>query len=509
MVRGLDPARNPADRPHRPARPRRHRRRRRRPECFYPDLRRIEIDARYIADDPTITDPRKAGHKKIVPTGYGLLVHGAAHAAHSQWENPPGTAPILAEVAAMLEESRAEGRQRGRRRTDRRWLRHMINAVVHPGTASADDPWHAGVLAALLLARVDARILTSQDVRTVRAAVTAVLGRPRLRRLREVWKQAHTVDDTDAATMIDLADRWCRILGIDPNQQQHPPDADPGQFPGRLDQALTDFLAASHGLTHADYQAQLTRHRHSPPGNWPHTDPTTDQQAAARLLAERIHRARTHNPEPGTRPSPLPPGRLRTRHAIAAEAQIAAGQVPTAQPWQHRTQTPPPKPTLHLAVLVDLSGSMYPYAEELSSAAWIFAHAARRRHAVTTTIGFGDHTTLLVPPNTRPGQVLHMQAGGGTSTFGEAVKLADKLLDLRHGRALRLLAVVSDGLLDDIPSGQNLITTLHWAGCAVLWLHPAGLQSHTFRHTTTITVADPVDAVARIADAAVAALEHA
>jgi hypothetical protein len=480
------------------------------PECFYPALRRIEVDATYIADTPQIADPRKAGHKKFVPTGYGLLVHGAAHAAHSRWTAPPGTAPILAEVADLLEESRAEGRQRGRRRSDRRWLRHTTNTIlIDPRTAPVDDPWHAGVLAALLLARVDARILTSKDVRGIRTAVTAVLGRPRLRRLREVWKQAHLVDDTDATTMIELARRWCEILGIDPDRQRNLPAVDAGEFPGRLEQALTDFLAAALGLTPADYRMQVLDRRHQAPGDWPTVPPTAEQHAAARTLAARIRQARTRNPEPVRRGAVLPPGRLRTRQAIAADAQIAAGQTPTAQPWQHRTQQPPPKPTLYLAVLVDLSGSMYSYAAELSVAAWIFAHAAHRGQAVTTTIGFGDRTTLLVAPNSRPEQVLHMQPEGGTYTFGDAVKLADRLLDLRHGRTLRMLAVVSDGDLADKPNAQKMITTLDRAGCAVLWLHPADLDSHTFTHTTTITVADAVDAVARIADAAVTALENA
>ncbi|MBG0568235.1 VWA domain-containing protein [Actinoplanes aureus] len=480
------------------------------PECFYPALRRIEVDADYIADTPQIADPRKAGHKRIVPTGYGLLVHGAAHAAHSRWTTPPGTRPILAEVADLLEESRAEGRQRGRRRTDRRWLRHTVNTIlIDARTAPVDDLWHAGVLAALLLARVDARILTSKDVRGIRAAVTAVLGRPRLRRLREVWKQAHLVDDTDASSMIELARRWCEILGIDPNRHRKIPTADAGEFPGRLEQALADFLAAAVGLTPTDYRATILNRRHQAPGDWPSTPPTAEQHAAARQLADRIRRARIRNPETVRRGAVLPPGRLRTRHAIAADAQIAAGQTPTAQPWQHRTQQPPPKPTLHLAVLADLSGSMRTYAAELSSAAWIFAHAAHRGQAVTTTIGFGERTTLLVPPNSRPSQVLHMQPEGGTYTFCDAVKLADQMLELRHGRTLRLLAVVSDGDLADKPAAQKLITTLHRAGCAVLWLHPAELDSHTFTSTTTITVADPVDAVVRIADAAVTAIENA
>jgi hypothetical protein len=479
------------------------------PECFYPALRRVEVDADYIADTAEVADPRRAAHRRIVPTGYGLLVHAAAHAAHSRWTAPPGTPPILAYVADLLEESRAEGRQRQRRRADRRWLRHTATVLLDPGDAPIDDAWHAGTLAALLLARVDARIITSKDVRAVRAAVTGVLGRWRLKALRAIWQQAHAVDDTDADTMIELARRWCQVLGVDPDRQYSVPTADPGEFPGRLAQAIAGFLATAYGHTPGQYAARILQHRHSPPKDWVHSDPTDRQRRAARELAARIKRARTRNPEPGVKPSLIPPGRLGTRQAITADAQTARGQLPMAEPWQQRTQLPPPKPTLHLGILVDLSGSMEDYADELSSAAWIFAHAARRSEAVTTTIGFGSHTSVLVAPGARPQQVLHMIADQDTSTFPEAVKVADRLLDLRHGRTLRMLAVVSDGWLDDIDAGQKLITTLHRAGCAVLWLQPASLPGHTFTDATTLIVADPVDAAARLADSAITALERA
>jgi len=102
-----------------------------------------------------------------------------------------------------------------------------------------------------------------------------------------------------------------------------------------------------------------------------------------------------------------------------------------------------------------------------------------------------------------------MSTGGGSSTFIGAVKLADHLLNLRHRTTLRMLAVVSDGALADVDPAQKLISTLHRAGCAVLWLRPAGLSGHTFRDTTTITVADPVEAIGRIAVAAVTAVENA
>ncbi|TDC21966.1 VWA domain-containing protein, partial [Micromonospora sp. 15K316] len=205
---------------------------------------------------------------------------------------------------------------------------------------------------------------------------------------------------------------------------------------------------------------------------------------------------------------PVPPGRLRTRHAITAQAQIASGSMPTATPWQRRTALPPPKPTLHLAVLVDTSFSMHPYAAPMSSAGWILAHAAHTNQATTTTIGFGNRAAILVPPHQQPTSVLEMRAFGGTTAFIDAVKLADQLLRLRQPGGPRMLAVVSDGDLPDTAPAQRLITTLHQTGCAVLWLRPTDLAGHTFTHTTTLEVADPIQAVDAIADAAFTSLER-
>ncbi|MGW3606489.1 hypothetical protein [Micromonospora sp. NPDC005161] len=126
------------------------------PACCYPDAGRIEVDATYIGA-PDVANPRRPGHKRLVPTAYGLLVHEAAHAAHSRWRTPPGTPPVVATVAELLEESRIEYRQRTRRRGDRRWLRHTVTTLISPDDAAVDDPWHAAHLAGLLLARVDAR----------------------------------------------------------------------------------------------------------------------------------------------------------------------------------------------------------------------------------------------------------------------------------------------------------------------------------------------------------------
>lgn len=480
------------------------------PACFYPHFRRIEVDATHIGD-PDIANPRRAAHKKLVPTGYGALVHEAGHAAHSLWTAPPGTPPVVADIAMVLEESRAEGRQRARRRGDRRWLRHMVNVLVNEDDAPVDDPWHAAYAAGLLLARVDARILTAKDVKAVRAAVTGILGRKRLAQLREIWREAHAVADTDADTMIELAWRWCRLLGIDPAAQPATPIADDGEFAGALAAAIGGFLAAAARLTPAAYTAQRIAERHGAPAEWTLRDPTAEERQAANTLAARLRAARTSSVEPGTRPSAIPPRRLRARAAITADAQRAAGQMPTAQPWQQRATLPPHKPKLHLAVLVDVSGSMWAFAEPMSSAAWILANAARRTDATVTTLAFGEAVTLLVPPHHKPTQVQQMQTYDSYERFTEAVKLADQLLNLRHRSTVRMLAVVSDGwFVEGTEAAQRLITTLHRSGCAVLWLHPDDSEAcHTYTHTTTVAVTNPVTAINVIADAAVTALTTA
>jgi hypothetical protein len=477
------------------------------PACFYPDRGRIEIDAAHIGT-PQVADPRRATHKKLVPTAYGLLIHEAGHAAHTRWRTPRNTPPVVAAAADLLEESRAEGRQRSRRRGNRRWLRHAVNSLLRVEDAPVDDAWHAGKVAALLLARVDARILTYKDTRTARAAVISVLGRRRLRALREIWRQAHAVADTDGTAIIDLAWQWCQVLGIDPAHQSRLPTPDLGEFAGLLAAALADYLAAAAGATTAEYLASQIAAAYPVPASWTRRDPTDAERAAARYLARQLREARAH-PTPASMPAVLPPGRLQTRQAITADAQLAAGAIPTAAPWRARTNTPPPKPALRLAVLVDVSGSMRAYAAPLSSAAWILAHGAHRNQAATATIAFGSATTLLIPPRERPIQVLEMATRGGTTTFTDAVKLADQLLDLRSTRNLNLLAVVSDGALNDREPSQKLITTLHRSGCAVLWLRPSDLPGHTFDHTTTITVTDPVDAITHITNAALTALVRA
>jgi len=486
------------------------------PACSWPATATIAVDAGLIAD-PTIANPRRPGHKQHVPVAYGALLHEIAHVNHSHWTPPDGTPPVVAAVADLLEESRAEGRHRTRRPRDRRWLRHAVTTLVDPGDAPTDSRWDAGYAAGLLLARVDARVLYPRDVATLRRAVTNVLGRTTLRALRDIWRQAHTVGDTDTAAMLDLAWRWCHLLGVDPATTPLVPASAATAATGRVAAAVAAVLAHLAADAGAAGPPDGTSRPGGPdrhvdtglPITWTRRPPTDAERHAAARLGAALRRARTREPASTTSPAATPPGRLRTRAAMQAAAQRSAGTIPTAQPWRRTTRRLTADPDLALAVLVDVSGSMHAFAAPLSAAAWILAHAGTRAGASVATIAFGDRVTVLVPPGHRPGQVCDMRADAGTEQFDQAVAEADRLLHLSSPGTARLAVVVSDGWFEDRTAAQHTLTRLRDTGCAVLWLAPANRPSHTYHGVATVAVDDPATCITHIARAATDALTHA
>ena len=86
--------------------------------------------------------------------------------------------------------------------------------------------------------------------------------------------------------------------------------------------------------------------------------------------------ARTPERTATTVASATPPGRLRMREALSADAQRAAGALPTATPFTRTIRRRVPAPPLRVGIACDVSGSMSAFAGPVASAAWILARAA-------------------------------------------------------------------------------------------------------------------------------------
>ncbi|MEV8609520.1 VWA domain-containing protein [Amycolatopsis sp. NPDC051373] len=528
------------------------------PACFFPDFGRIEVDGSHVDTgvDPATVEPHRVGDRRRYRTAWGLLTHECGHAKHSAWRAPDGAPPGAVAAADLLEETRMEAAQVRRRPGDRYWLRASATQLIladtkasDPATAPQMTPQDAARSAALLLARVDGGILNRREVARVQRVVRDVLGTDTLVKLRTIWRTAHRTADDNATAMIELGRRWCEAIGTDPNQPPDTPDpsattaAGTGNgIPSPLASAITSAVAAIGSAVAAEpaptdpvtlaidaraadeaarQQAQddattvfggvgtgrATKARHIRGTRAPSTPEQTAARQLARALSTAGHRDRTATKTRST----VPPGRLRMRGAMAADAQRAAGAIPTAEPFTRTTRSAVPAPPLRLGIICDVTDSMSAFTDPVASAAWILAHAACHTAvpATTATVLFGaGKVTPITRPGTTPAHVTEFGTRRGGHVIDTAISALEGALDLSRPTAARLLVIISDGHFEDEyrKRGQKMLDRLRASGCAVLWLAPDQDGTAPMDGATAHTLTDPTNTARAIGQAATAAL---
>jgi hypothetical protein len=530
------------------------------PACFYPARALIEVDGNHLKVDPTTIQPEVISDRARYAATWGALTHECGHARHTAWQPPPGTPPGIVAAALLLEEPRMEAAQVARRPDDRHWLRACARDIVATDLHLFTDPAHAPKLtrtdaahtAALLLGRADAGILTHTEVAPVARVVEDVLGSDTLDQLRALWRTALGTADHDGEAMLELGRQWCEIVGTDPHNLPpipgSSPDAtgEPGESGAPSESGVPSPLAGAIEAVLADVAANVAREtapedpatcaaaaqadekvaretakrtsrgvftsagtrtgKTALAGTRP---PTPEERTAARVLGRALNTAGVRDQVAVKTSSVMPPGRLRMRGALAADAQRAAGAVPTAEPFTRTTRTPVPCPPLRLGVACDVSGSMSWARAHVASAAWILAHAAHhtRVPAQTASVIFGNHVRPLTHPGSTPGQVTEFVCDDNWEDIPTALDALDGALGLSAPGAARLLVIVSDGEYRDRPrsEGQHRLNRLRATGCGVLWLvtHHADtpLDGATVHHLT-----DPAATARTIGRAATTAL---
>ncbi|MFD8497309.1 VWA domain-containing protein [Amycolatopsis sp. NPDC059657] len=491
------------------------------PACFYPARALIEVDGTHLGVDPATVDPANLADRARYATTWGLLTHECGHAKHTAWEPPDDVPPAVVEAAMLLEEPRMEAAQVRRRPDDRHWLRASATDLILADT-DATDPARAPQMtkqdaartAALLLARVDGGILTTAETAPVATVVETILGADLLTELRGLWREALRSADDDADAMIDLGRRWCAAIGTDPdNADPDPgssgddPDASAGSgAPSPLTQAIGQALAnvaravakepppqdpaavaaaqqaaddAAHQASEATARTVFSGAHYNPQGYGDTATagtrpPTADERTAARVLARALSTAGVRERVAVKSTSPIPPGRLRMRGALAADAQRAAGAAVTAEPFTRTTRLVTPAPPLRLGIACDVSGSMGYLRGPVASTAWILAHAGTRATAevTTATVIYGAHVRPITHPGTVPDVVTEFEAEDGSHEIAAATAALDGALGLSRPGAARLLVIVSDGHYDrdERRAGRKQVDRLRASGCAVLWL---------------------------------------
>jgi VWA domain containing CoxE-like protein len=434
-------------------------------------------------------------------------------------------------------------------------------------------PWSAAHAACLLLGRRDGGVLTPEEVRPVAETVKAALGADTLIKLADLWRTAMTVDDDQGEAMLDLGRRWCDLLDIDPtgpaptgtNAAGTPGHSQTGTSQAGTSQAGTSEAGQGGGVTVSQLGAaveeavgrvaaaaaketapqdpagqalalaaaakaaeQQTQDRAAaaaravfgggggglgqPPVGGTRT-PTAAEQAAARTLARLLGTAGVRERAAVKTSAALPPGRLRMRGAMAADAQRAAGAIPTAEPFTRTRRIVTPTPPLRVGIACDVSNSMKPFTGPVASAAWIIATAAARTPvpAESATVLYGSGVRALTRPGRTPAQVTDFPAFAGCHDIGPAIDALDHILGLSRPGAARLLVIVSDGRYGpaEREPGQRCLDRLRTTGCAVLWLEPDTTRTRPLDGATVQALTDPAATAAAIGRAALTALRTA
>ncbi|MCK9930657.1 VWA containing CoxE family protein [Frankia sp. Mgl5] len=468
------------------------------PGVHIPALGVIEVDAASLPAgmDPTTVEGTVRDAKRY-PALWGVLTHEGAHAAHTRWRTPTDINTAAGRAAMLLEEARIEAAQIGRRAGDRHYLRASATSLILPsflpdsGGPSAEPPAPvpapaagrtvaptgtpappvpmtraaAAQAAALLLARADAGILGPHEAAPVEAICEDILGADDLAELRRIWHAAQDTADDDTATMLRLGEQWADLVGEEEDSAPIMP-AGPG-----VGTPLGEAIARTLDAITADPHGHTMSGETLTAGTRP---PKAAERAAAGTLARALRRAAVPGRAPVTLTSPTPPGRLRMRGALAADAQRAAGALPTARPFTRTLHKKVPKPPLRLGIAVDVSGSMDRFAKPAASAAWITATAAAAVPGThTQTVIFGRHVRPLTHPGAAPQKVTEFKADDGIEVFTQAVDLLTASLGLdRPGGATRMLVVISDGdfLPTELEQGEIRLRRLAASGCHLLWI---------------------------------------
>lgn len=523
------------------------------PACFYPARALIEVDGDHLGVNPATVDPADLSDRARYATTWGLLTHECGHAKHSVWEPPDGTPPAVIEAAMLLEEPRMEAAQIRRRPDDRYWLRASATNLILADT-DATDPARAPQMttadaartAALVLARVDGGILTTAETAPVATVVDTILGTDLLGELRELWREALDTADDDADTMIDLGRRWCEAVGTDPATPDPGVSGDPDGtgLPSPLTQAIAQALgnvavavvqeappqdpaameAAQRAAEDAAQEANEATARTVFSGvvcdakgfgataTAGTRRPRTAERSAAHMLARALSTAGVRERAAIKSTSPVPPGRLRMRGALAADAQRAAGSTVTAEPFTRTTRRLTPAPPLRLGIACDVSSSMGYLRQPVASTAWILAHAAA--HATvpvtTATVIYGAHVRPITHPGTIPNRVTEFEANDGSHDIATATAALDGALGLSRPGAARLLVIVSDGHYTprERGAGRAQVDRLLASGCAVLWL-TTDPEDEPFDGVTVHQLSKPTATAQAIGRAATAALRAA
>jgi hypothetical protein len=519
------------------------------PACFIPSLAEMHINTS-VADLGRVDKVDLADRLWMLShaPAVGAMDHEAAHARHTKWDPRElmeefGATRKMLDVITTLEEPRIEANSVRTTPASRPFLRGCAMEIVARDFTIPDSAYGAAAAAGLLLARVDANVLTKAEVKGFRTAIRKVLGTDVLNTLEPLWKRFLRLRDDDFEGMVDVAREWLEALDEDPEDsdgmvggdlmgESLPGDPGEGDEEGEgggsgegegedgdedKDGKAKGFGEAIKAKVHeaetkmdsemveargeeraerrkAEREADKERggeadraHAkafksggltgYSPTG-FSHyrtsRPPTSDERRAAKMLARTLETIDYRDRAVQKVTSVVPPGRLRGRMAVQADAMAEQGRDNSGvEVWSGKRRKRVDSTPLTIGFAGDVSGSMGSAMEPLASSQWVMTTAGAHIDAKVASVLFGDRVHGITPAGVREKDVRLFAALDGTEEFKAAALALDKELNLLDGRGARLMFIASDGVFvcpKDAEYARTFMALAKRKGVAVIFL---------------------------------------
>jgi hypothetical protein len=494
------------------------------PACFAPTTAEVEVNVDVAfgfgvkPEEVERLNERKVQYE--FPKGTGAIMHEAFHARFSRWSMPEAYAELKSDeyqALVLLEESRIEYQGLKSMPNARPFLRSCAMEIVI-GDVKEDMEKQTPTksltnLIGLVHARIDAGILEEHEVAGVMELVENQIPADVVIQLRTIAlsAQAHELHN-DATELYPLAIEWARIVRelakergdeegespvgkalkqlmsdvldameeasdeisasnfgeladqeqLEDMKEEVKAKADDAKEKEENREVAKDVFSKSSGAGSTKSHSRLVEVR----------SPNSDELVAAVTIGQWLEKAKYRERDEHEIASILPPGRLRTRAIVQNAALKSRGVNQRVEAFRRTVRKHTDDPTLHVGVMVDISGSMGSAMKPMATTAWVMSEAVNRIQGECAMVYFGNDVFPVLKSGQRLKEVSIYSATDGTEKFDKAFSALDGALNLLHGNGARLLVIVSDGQYtsDETNKAREIVAKCEEAGVAILWL---------------------------------------
>lgn len=217
-------------------------------------------------------------------------------------------------------------------------------------------------------------------------------------------------------------------------------------------------------------------------------------QSETRALVAAIRRAEYRGVQRTRVAASSPPGRLRTGELMQRTGQVETGLRPRARPWRQTIRRVVPRPRLTVGVSTDVSDTMQPLQRETARMTYALQQAVRMLGGSSAAVAWNSHPHLVARPGEAPATVREVACEGSSEGCPASIAALDGALGLtRAAGSVRVLVVVTDGMVPNYDAVNAKIDRLSSAGVHILWVAPYASSQLTKSATTVELQVDPYE----------------